>query len=187
VILALPAAALEATFRVDPSGDGSNASIQVEASSEYFFWDVGPLGERIPKTVENVSLTGDCENCSFTFKEEYHITFPEGNYTVHYASGLSDNHLSASFPEPYNVTIFLPTGLDIRNPLLGGMNPPADTISEDGGGITAAWNRTRGIDVRFYDATQETMILLFGTIWLAAVVVALVPYLMVHRRRRDEK
>jgi hypothetical protein len=187
VILAFPASALEAGFRVDPSRGGYNASIQVEQSSEYFFWDIGPLGERIPKTVENVSLTGDCGNCSFTFAEPYHITFDKGNYTVHYASGLSDNHLSASFPDPYHVTVFLPTGLDVRNPLLGGMNPPADTITEKDGGIAATWNQTRGIDVRFYNGTQGTMLVIFGTFWLAAVVVALVPYLMVHGRRRDEK
>ena len=185
MIFALPATALEATFRVDPSRSGYNASIQVEESSEYFFWDVGPLGERVPKEVKNVSLAGDCGNCSFTFAEKYHITFPKGNYTVHYASGLTDNHLSASFPEPYHVTVLLPVGVDLRNPLLGGMNPPVDNITVTGGGITAAWNQTRGIDIRFYDGTQETMLLLFGTAWLPAVVVALVLYLMVHRRRRD--
>jgi hypothetical protein len=184
VILALPASALDATFRVDPSRAGFNASVQVKESNEFFFWDFGPLGERIPKKVDNVSLSGNCTNCSYTFAEDYHITFPEGNYTVHYASGLSDNHLSASFPEPYNVTIFLPTGLDIRNPLLGGMNPPTATVTEGSGGITATWNQTRSIDVRFYDGAQETLLYLFGTIWLAVVVVALVPYLMVHWRKQ---
>jgi Family of unknown function (DUF5803) len=185
VILALPASALDATFRVDPSRAGFNASVQVEQSKEFFFWDFGPLGERIPKKVEHVSLSGNCTNCSYTFADDYHITFPMGNYTVYYASGLSDNHLSASFSEPYNVTILLPTGLDIRNPLLGGMNPPRATITEGSEGITATWNRTSTVEVRFYDAGQETLLYLFGTIWLSVVLVALVPYLMTHRRKQD--
>ncbi|MDD1660677.1 MAG: hypothetical protein LUQ62_05680, partial [Methanomicrobiales archaeon] len=95
MILALPVSALDATFRVDPSRAGFNASVQVMDSGEYFFWDLGPLGERIPKKVDHVSLSGNCTNCSFTFSEDYHITFPKGNYTVNYASGLADNHLSA--------------------------------------------------------------------------------------------
>ena len=185
MILALPASALDATFRVDPSRAGFNASVQVEESSEYFFWDFGPLGERIPKKVDHLSLSGNCTNCSYTFAEDYHITFPKGNYTVGYASGVKDNHLSASFEAPYNVTILLPPGVDVRNPLLGGLNPPRARFTETGEGVVVVWNETRSMDLRFYDQTQETLLYLFGTIWLAAVVVALVPYLMVHRRRRD--
>ncbi|MDD1653425.1 MAG: DUF5803 family protein [Methanomicrobiales archaeon] len=170
---------------MDPSGAGFNASVGVEGANEYFFWDYGPLGERIPKTVEQVALSGNCTNCSFAFAEDYHITFPEGNYTVHYASGISDNHLSASFGGPTNVTVILPPGLDIRNPLLGGMNPPTVRVTGGSDGITATWNQTRAVEVRFYDAGQEFLLYAFGVIWLSAVVVALVPFLMVRRRRRD--
>jgi hypothetical protein len=185
VILALPVSALDATFRVDPSRAGFNASVQVKNSDEYFFWDYGPLGERIPKQVNHVSLSGNCTNCSYTFAEDYHITFPKGDYTVDYASGLSDNHLSAYFSEPYNVTVLLPDGLDVRNPFLGGMNPATAEVTEVNGGLVASWNQTRAIDMRFYDSAQETLLYLFGTIWLAVVVVALVPFLMVHRRKQN--
>jgi len=185
VILALPASALDATFRVDPSRAGFNASVQVEESNEFFFWDFGPLGERIPKKVDHVSLSGNCTNCSYGFAEDYHITFPEGNYTVHYASGLSDNHLSAYFSEPYNITVLLPPGLDVRSPLLGGMNPATARVTEEGGSLAVTWNQTRAVEVRFYDGGQETLLYLFGTIWLSAVVVALVPFLLVHRRKQD--
>lgn len=185
MILALPVSALDATFRVDPSRAGFNASVQVEDADGFFFWDYGPLGERIPKDVEQISLSGNCTNCSFTPVEDYHITFPKGNYIVGYASAVKDNHLSASFEGPYNVTVLLPPGVDVRNPLLGGLNPPTARFTENGEGVVVVWNQTRSMDLRFYDRAQETLVYLFGTIWLAAVVVALVPFLMVHRRKRN--
>jgi hypothetical protein len=63
------------------------------------------------------------------------------------------------------------------------MNPPRVLILDTGDGLTVSWNQTRTIEVRFYDHGQETLLYLFGTLWIAALVMALVPYMMARRRK----
>jgi len=123
VILALPAAALEATFRVDPPGDGAKPASRWRRARKYFFWDFGLAGREDPENGGECLPDRDCTNCSFTFKEDIPHHLPGGQLHGALRIRALRQPPVSSFPEPYNVTVFLPAGLDIRNPLAGGHEP----------------------------------------------------------------
>jgi hypothetical protein len=180
VICTAGAGALSASFRVSPGGAAYSASVEVAEATGYGFWDVGPLGERIPRTVSNVSLHGACGNCSFNWVDPFTMTFTKGNYTILYTGGIMENHLQGSFDSPYRVSVDLPEGLDVRDPFLG-MRSPGSEIAESDSALTIVWNGTRSFELRFYTPERERLLLAFGVLWIAGLVLVLIPYLLSRR------
>ena len=180
MICTAAAGALSASLQVAPGGMSYTAAVEVSGASEYGFWDTGPLGERIPKTVSNVSLRGDCGNCSFDWADPFTMNFTKGNYTILYSGGVMENHLQGSFDGLYNVSVTLPPGLDVRNPLLG-MQSPGAVVRENGSSLDITWNGTRSFEVRYYTPERERLLLVFGALWLVGLVLVLVPFLLERR------
>jgi hypothetical protein len=177
VICTAAAGALNASFQIAPGGLSYSAAVEVSGVSEYGFWDSGPLGERIPRTVSNVSLHGACGNCSFDWLDPYTMNFTEGNYTILYTGGIMENHLQGAFERPYRVSIILPAGLDVRSPLLG-MQSPGAAVRENGSSLDIGWNSTRSFEIRYYTPERERLLLAFGALWIVGLVLVLIPYLL---------
>jgi hypothetical protein len=180
VICTAAAGGLSASFQIAPGGMAYSASVEVSGASEYGFWDTGPLGERIPRQVSNVSLHGACGNCSFDWLDPYTMNFTKGNYTILYTGEILENHLQGTFESPYNITVILPAGVDVRNPALG-MRNPGSAVRENGTSLDVTWNGTRSFEVRYYTPERERLLLVFGALWLAGLVLVLVPYLLERR------
>ncbi|MDD1666001.1 MAG: hypothetical protein LUQ23_00500 [Methanomicrobiales archaeon] len=176
------AAALNASFQVSPGGLAYSAEVEVAEASGYGFWDAGPLGERIPRQVSNVSLHGACGNCSFDWVDPFTMNFTKGNYTILYTGQVMENHLQGSFDSPYRVSVALPPGLDVRDPLLGMLSPGSE-VTENGSSLSIVWNATRSFELRFYTPERERLLLAFGTLWLVGLVLVLVPFLLERRVR----
>jgi hypothetical protein len=156
--------------------------VEVANANGYGFWDTGPLGERIPRTVSNVSLRGTCGNCSFDWIDPFTMNFTEGNYTILYSGTILENHLQGTFGSPYHVLVTLPPGLDVRNPLLG-MQSPGAAVRENGTALDVAWNGTKAFEVRYYNPERERLLLVFGALWLVGLVLVLIPFLLERRVR----
>jgi hypothetical protein len=177
VICTAAAGALNASFVIAPGGMAYSAAVEVSGVSEYGFWDTGPLGERTPRQVTNVSLRGECGNCSFDWLDPYTMNFTKGNYTILYTGTIMENHLQGSFEKPYRVSVSLPPGLDVKNPLLG-MRSPGSALEKNGSSLEIAWNSTRSFELRYYTPERERLLLAFGALWIVGLVLVLIPYLL---------
>jgi hypothetical protein len=184
VICTAGAGALNASFQVAPGGAAYSAVVEVGNADGYSFWDYGPLGERIPRPVSNVSLHGVCGNCSFDWVDPFTMNFTKGNYTILYSGEIMENHLQGVFDSPYHVSVDLPQGLDVRDPFLG-MRSPGSEIAEGPSSLTIVWNSTRSFEFRFYTPERERLFLIFGALWLVGLVLVLIPYLLSRSRRKD--
>lgn len=181
-LAAAPSAALSAEFHVLPNGTAYNASVEVVDAERFEFYEPGVLGERVPLTVSNVQITGNCSPCAFTATKSNSITFSKGNYTIRYTAPLRDFHLQAVFEKPYSVNVSLPEGFDIRNPLLAFLSPGSTVIAEKDNSTTARWNRTLSVDLRFYDRSRESLLYLFGNFWIVIAIVLLLPFLFTMKK-----
>ncbi len=185
-MLGCPAGAVSAEYWVAPNATSSHAVLELNDQAEYTWWEIGLLGERIPLSPENITLIGRypaCDPCPFTRSSPNSISFAQGDYTLGYDSRIKDNHLLAEFEEPTNVTVHLPSGLDIRNPLLGSISPGGQIQEVENDTLLVRWNGIYAFECRFYDPFRETLLTLFFTIWGVIVVVFLVPYLVLRRKK----
>ncbi|MDD1674561.1 MAG: hypothetical protein LUQ13_02840 [Methanomicrobiales archaeon] len=177
------AGALSAEYWLAPNGTQVHTEFDTGPVGEFVFMQTGVLGEQIPQQVDNVTISNtSCSDCTYVWDGEFRIHFAPGNYTLKFDSPVRDNHLQEGYDEPYNVTVHLPVGFDVRNPFLGSFSREANVTDDDRGGVQIAWRPTRSWDVRFYDRTQETFFILFGSIWIAAAVVLLIPYYLMKRK-----
>ena len=180
MICTTAAGALSASFQVAPGGASYSAAVEVAGTGEYSFWDTGPLGERIPRQVTNVTLEGSCGNCSFDWTDPFTMNFTPGNYTISYDGEIMENHLQGSFESPYHVLVSLPEGFDVRDPLIG-MTSPGAAIAGNGTSLLIEWNNTKSFELRFYTPDRERLLLVFGLLWVIGLVLALIPYLLSRR------
>jgi hypothetical protein len=184
VICTAGAGALNASFQVSPGGTAYSAAVDVAGAGGYSFWDYGPLGERIPRPVSNVSLHGACGNCTFDWVDPFTMNFTRGNYTILYSGEIMENHLQGTFESPYHVSVLLPQGLDVRDPFLG-MRSPGSEITEGPSSLAIDWNSTRSFELRFYTPDRERFLLIFGALWLVGLVLVLIPYLLSRSGREN--
>ncbi|MCC7555634.1 MULTISPECIES: DUF5803 family protein [Methanoculleus] len=184
ILISAPATAQEAVVRVLPDGTAYEASVEV-SGSEHAFWTPGMLGERVPLQVEGLEVLDPSGPVEYQETGRGVITFPEGNYTITYRAPVRDNRLVAAFDTPYAVTVALPEGFDVRNPLIG-MVSPGGTISAGPNGTTeVAWDRISIVEARFYTPDREILLTTFGTIWVAVALVLILP-LLISRRKEGE-
>jgi hypothetical protein len=181
-ILSVPALALSAEYRVYPNGSAYQGSVRLENADRFEFTEVGMLGEKIPVPVTGVSLTGECSPCNYSWRDRTIITFPKGNYTIHFTGTINQNHMVVAFAEPYSVVIFLPSGLDVRNRLIGMINP-SDAVVTEGkdGSLIVTWNSTRSAELRFYSPHRELWLTWFGQFWIIIAVILLLPFFLSRR------
>lgn len=186
VLMALfaPGSALTAEYTVLPNGTVYAASVDVLSAEEYMFFEQGMLGERIPLIVTNISVVNDRGEVIVTDSETTRITFPEGNYTIHYRGIIRDSRLHATFDEPYDVMVHLPPEFDVRNRLLG-MISPGGVIQDENGTLSIHWNDVLFMECRFYDDVREQALFIFATFWLSLCAIFIVPFLFL--RMRDRK
>ncbi|MDD1718864.1 MAG: DUF5803 family protein [Methanoregulaceae archaeon] len=190
VVLAGPVQAVTAEYRVGSNGTVYNARIEVVEAEKYAFQETGPLGERVPLEVTNVSLEGECSPCTFSWTGKSGIlgvtndtiTFAKGNYTVLFEGQVQDNHLLFTYEQPYRVEILLPEGLRTSNFLLGFVSPGGN-VNATGNETLISWNNTRSAEVRFYDSGREELLYLFGNFWIIIAVLLLLPFMLTRRRR----
>jgi hypothetical protein len=185
VIGALPAGAIEAEYWIAENASSYHAVYTLENASEYAWWDLGLLGERIPLTVHNITLrsgNGTCDPCPYTSVPPNQITFDDGDYLLSFNGAIHNNQLLVDFETPSSIRVHVPEGLDVRNPLLGVVSPGA-TITEEPPGILLSWNETRMIECRLYDPFRETLLTSFLTFWAVIAVVLLFPFLVMRRKK----
>ncbi|HON81056.1 MAG TPA: hypothetical protein PLN56_04565 [Methanoregulaceae archaeon] len=182
-LIAVPALALTAEYRIAPNGTVYQGAVQVENADRFEFTETGLLGERIPIKVTGVSLSGDCAPCTFSWSDRSVITFPKGNYTVRYNGPIVQNHMVVSFSEPYRVVVNVPPGLDVRNRFIGAISPPDATVSEQkDGSLLVTWNATRSAELRFYPPERENWLAWFGQFWIIVAIVLILPFLLSRRK-----
>ncbi|WP_292519949.1 DUF5803 family protein [Methanoculleus sp.] len=176
-------AAETAAFQVLPGGTAYEASIEV-TGSEHAFWSPGLMGERVPLQVEDIEVLGASGPVEYQDTGRGVITFPEGNYTITYRAPVRDNHLVAAFDTPYAITITLPEGLDVKNPLIGMISPGGTISSRPNGTTEVVWNQVTVAEARFYSPEREILLTTFGTVWLAVALVLILPLILSRRRER---
>jgi hypothetical protein len=183
VLIAAPAFALSAEYRILPNGTSYQGEIEVENAERYEFTETGMLGEKVPVQVTGVSLAGACFPCCFTWQDRTTITFLPGNYTVRFTGTVRDNHLVVTYPEPYNVTMVIPKGLDVRNRLLGMISPGGEVSESKDGSLEVAWKEVRSAEVRYYPPDRENLLMWFGQFWVIIAVVLLLPFFLMRSRK----
>jgi len=166
-----------------PNGTAYNASVEVAGADRFEFYELGVLGERIPVKATDIGLSGNCSPCAFNLSGASAISFGKGNYTVSYMAPLREYHLQAVFDEPYRVSVTVPEGFDVRNPLIAGISPGGVIRDGPDNSTTVTWNQTTTIDLRFYDENRETLLYLFGNFWIIIAIVLLVPFFLTMRRK----
>ena len=180
--LALPASALNITYLISDDGSAYRATALVNSTDRFDFVQSGMIGERIPLTVMNVSLYQDGMNVSFT-QEREGIRFPVGNYTIDYEGKISGNTFQTQFSDFGSVNIVLPEKYKVDNPLLTSIQPGGSNITKSMNQTIIKWEKTRYLDVRFYDAGQESLLSIFGQFWLIIAVMLLLPFLFSRGRQ----
>ncbi len=183
ILICTPVAAETAAFQVLPGGTAYEASIEV-TGSEHAFWSPGLMGERVPLQVEDIEVLGASGPVEYQDTGRGVITFPEGNYTITYRAPVRDNHLVAAFDTPYAITITLPEGLDVKNPLIGMISPGGTISSRPNGTTEVVWNQVTVAEARFYSPEREILLTTFGTVWLAVALVLILPLILSRRRER---
>lgn len=184
MLMAPPALGISAEYRITPNGTSYFASVQIQDQERFDFYETGLLGERVPTQVGGISLAGECIPCTFNWTMPAAITFPKGNYTLHYQGQLRENHLAAMFDRPYRVVMVLPEGFDVRNPALGVVSQGGEITSAAGNTTIVTWNSTRAAEIRFYDRQREELLAIFLNFWIIIAVVLLFPFLLTWRRKK---
>jgi hypothetical protein len=183
MLMSVPVLALSAEYRILQNGTSYQGEVELQNKDRYQFTETGMLGEMVPIQVTGVSLSGACFPCCFTWQDRSTITFPEGNYTVHFTGPIRENHLVTTYTEPYHVTMILPPGLDVRNRLLGMISPGGEAREARDGSVIVTWNETRSAEVRFYPPDRETLLIWFGQFWIIIAIVLLLPFFLMRTRR----
>ncbi|UUX91360.1 hypothetical protein [Methanoplanus endosymbiosus] len=203
VFVVFPASALDATFFVAENGSSYHVDMEINDVSEFSFEKPGVLGEKVPAEAGNISLIYQNGSAAPFEDKGRSIEFEKGNYTVGYDSGIDNHDFQALFDNRYNISVYLPSVFDVRNPLLGMVSTggeviAGDEVSEDESlsgnntvndtdsgyeGLRIDWVKRNYAEIRFYDSFQEKMLMIFGSLWLVVAVVFLVPYLMTRRRK----
>ncbi|WP_298666556.1 DUF5803 family protein, partial [uncultured Methanofollis sp.] len=128
-------------------------------------------------------VSGVCgENCTYTQKNRNTVAFEQGNVTVTYEAAIRENNLQILFTEPSNLTVTLPAGLDVKNPLLGRVSEGGN-VSTENNATAIAFDRVRYAEVHFYEPARERLLYIFGSVWLTVAVVLLFPFLLMRRRQ----
>jgi len=181
ILVSAPAAAEEAVFRVLPDGTAYEAMIEVSGDT-YALWTPGLLGERVPLQVEDLEVFG--QNGAVEYREERRgvITFPEGNYTISYRVPVKNNQFVAAFDEPYNVTVLLPSGFEVDNPLIGMVSTGGVVSQRPNGTTEITWEGAMVVEVRFYTLEREILLTTFGTMWLVVAFILIFPFFFSRRR-----
>lgn len=182
--MAPPALGVSAEYRIAPNGTGYFASVQIQDQERFEFYETGLLGERVPTQVGGISLAGECKPCTFNWTVPSAVTFPKGNYTIHYQGQLRENHLAAIFDRPYRVVMVIPEEFNVRNPALGMVSEGGEIAYAPGNTTIVTWNSTRSAEIRFYDQQREDLLAIFLNFWIIIAVVLLLPFVLTWRKRR---
>jgi len=178
--------ALNVTYVVLPNATHYLTTMDINDTSEFQFTNSDIIGENIPVSVTNVTLTaenGTPVNYNWTTQwgSTDEITFDKGNYTISYISPLENNQIQESFDIPYNVSVYLAEPYDVRNPLLAGLSSGADIIRTPENTTIVKWNQTVSFDLRFYDKAREDLLYLFGEFMIILAVLLLIPFFLMQR------
>ncbi len=179
-----PVQGLSIEYRVLPNGTAYNGTVQVEKSTGYQFYETGAMGERLPVKVTNISLSGECSPCTYNLSGDSGISYPEGNYTISYQGPVRENHIITSYEKPYNVSVILPWGLDVRNQFLGVVSPGGEITAINNTSVNVNWTGVRSVELRFYDQSRESLLYMFANFWFIIAFVLLTPFLITMRRKQ---
>jgi hypothetical protein len=173
--------ALSANYTVAENGTLYTAEIDLLQADTFAFTEPGVLGEPVSVEATGIMLSNESGPANYT-EERSAISFPEGNYTIRYTAPLGANELTVILDDASNITISLPEQYAVTNPLLGYVSTGGE-VNTTRNGTTISWNEARSAQVRYYDAFQEQALIIFGTFWIGLVVIFLVPYMIVRRKR----
>jgi len=166
-----------------PGGETYLGEVVLTGAEEYAFWEAGMLGEKVPLAVKNITVSGECgENYSYTEKDRNTIAFAKGNVTIGYEAGIVQKNLQILLDEPSTITVTLPEGIDVQNPLLGRVSE-GGIVSRENNTTVIRWDQTRFVEVRFYDPGQERLLLIFGAVWFTVAAVLIGPFLLMRRKQ----
>ena len=139
------------------------------------------MGERVPLAVSNISLMQNGTNATYTTEREG-IRFARGNYSVQYEGRITGNAFQTLYSDPVQVRVILPERYRVDNPLLTSLQPAGANITHDQNETVITWDKARYLDIRFYDANQESLLSIFGQFWLIIAVVLLLPFVLSRSR-----
>ena len=183
LILAAPAAGLNAEFSIYENGTGYSATVEIEDAKLYQFNHPGILGEPVPLKVRDIRLSNLSGDVAYETLKESEITFPQGDYILSYESNLDGNYLSTLFQTPYNVTVYLPAVYSIENPLLGYVSRGGSYVVKDNSTVIT-WEKTHYSEVRFYDELREIILYAFAMIWITVMVILLFGYYLMRAKKQ---
>lgn len=177
VILPACSSGMNISYRVSDDGSRYLAEASVNNTDRVDFVQSGMMGERVPLPVTNISLMQNGTNATYTTEREG-IRFLKGNYSVQYEGRISGNAFQTLYSDPVQVSVILPERYRVDNPLLTSLQPTGANITHDQNETVITWDKARYLDIRFYDANQESLLSIFGQFWLIIAVVLLLPFVL---------
>ncbi|MDD3978257.1 DUF5803 family protein [Methanomicrobium antiquum] len=184
-LLVFSASGLNASYFVYDNATGYHAAVEITDSERHDFIKPGILGEKVPLEVSNITLLYENQTSAEFKNIGRSISFEKGNYTVVFDAKVSNKNFQALFGTNYNITLHLPPGYDVRNPLLGMVSSGGNVETSELNGnetIIIEWTKKTFCEARFYDDFQLELLIIFGTFWMAIAVIFLVPYIMTRKK-----
>ncbi len=181
VILPACSSGMNISYRVSDDGVRYLAEAVTNDTDRFDFVQSGMMGERVPLAVSNISLMQNGTNATYTTEREG-IRFARGNYSVQYEGRITGNAFQTLYSDPVRVRVILPERYRVDNPLLTSLQPAGANITQDQNETVITWDKTRYLDIRFYDASQESLLSIFGQFWLIIAVVLLLPFVLSRSR-----
>ena len=181
IILPSCSSGMNISYRVSDDGVRYLAEAVANDTDRFDFVQSGMMGERVPLAVSNISLMQNGTNATYTTEREG-IRFARGNYSVQYEGRITGNAFQTLYSDPVQVRVILPERYRVDNPLLTSLQPAGANITHDQNETVITWDKARYLDVRFYDANQESLLSIFGQFWLIIAVVLLLPFVLSRNR-----
>lgn len=186
VLIIFPVSGLNAQYYVYDNASSFHAVVEIQNTDKFEFIQPGLMGEKVPLEASNISLFYDNGTNAIFEDKGRSIVFEKGNYTAGYDAELKNKDFQAIFDNFYNVTLYLPQGYDVRNPLLGMVSTGGNVSTVKTGDIESVkieWTKKAFCEARFYDAFQVQLLTIFGTFWIALLAVFLVPYIITRKKK----
>ncbi|MBE6506781.1 MAG: hypothetical protein E7Z72_02490 [Methanocorpusculum parvum] len=182
LLLAVPAAANTADFRVSENGSVLFAEARFSGSS-YLLVTPGILGEDVAlETVNNLVLVSVDGTVVEPKNTKGTLTFPEGDYTLTYDVPISGGFIYAKFPEFYNVTVTLPEPYTTGHLILGTVSS-GGVVAKEEGKTVVTFNQTKAASLTFYEDNREPILYAFLAGWLVVFALAYLRYRKIKKNR----
>ncbi|ABN07585.1 hypothetical protein Mlab_1419 [Methanocorpusculum labreanum Z] len=182
-LFAVPAAANSAVYFVSDDGTVLTANATLINQSTFLLVKPGFLGEEVALSVDNLTIQNESGVVEYTQNGKT-VSFPAGNYTLNYSAKIENGLVYLKYPEPYNVSVYLPERFQTGHLILGTVGTGGVVSSSDNSsyGSMVTFENTTTASFTFYDDVREPLLYIFLGIWGVVFIIAGIRYLRLKRK-----